>query len=86
MSNFICRYCQHMKMTGRANPNGNNYGLKGPRGECFCEHPKAIESFRRVCPKSPRMAGFIDFTPPGDDYPALKTSPQWCPLKREVAK
>lgn len=37
----------------------------------------------RVCPRSPRMAGFIDFTAPGENVPKIKTSPRWCPLRTE---
>ena len=57
--------------------------LKGPRGDCMCKHPDALETFKRVCPRSPRMAGFIDFTAPGENVPKIKTSPRWCPLRTE---
>nr|DAI03627.1 MAG TPA: hypothetical protein [Caudoviricetes sp.] len=49
----------------------------------MCEHPKAVETFERVCPHSPRMAAFIAFTKPGGELPAIKTSPRWCPLRED---
>lgn len=36
----------------------------------MCSHPAALETFKRVCPSGPRMAGFIDFTAPGESIPA----------------
>jgi len=27
------------------------------------------------------MAAFIGFTKPGEEYPNIKTSPRWCPLR-----
>ena len=80
----ICRQCEYMKLIGRARITGNSR-LEGPRGDCMCEHPKAVETFERVCPRSPRMAGFIGYTAPGGNVPQTKTSPRWCPL-REVAR
>ncbi len=75
----ICGTCPHMRMIGRARRDGNNGG--NPRGDCVCGHPDAEEAFHRVCPRSPRMAGFIGFTPMGGDKPQIKTSPRWCPLR-----
>lgn len=49
----ICKECLYMCMTGRAICNGNNNGR--PRGDCFCTHPEARESFMRVCPQSPNL-------------------------------
>lgn len=40
-----------------------------------------MASFRRVCPKSPRLEAFIGFTKPGGKTPVIKTSPRWCPLR-----
>lgn len=78
-----CNSCEHMMILGRARQNGNNRGLKGPRAKCFCEHPKANETFQRMFPRSPRMVGFIGFTPPGESCPACKTAPKWCPKRQE---
>lgn len=60
-----------------------NSRLKGPRGDCMCKHPDAVKTFNKVCPRSPRMAAFIGYTPPGETKPALKTSPTWCPMRPE---
>lgn len=76
----ICRQCEYMKLIGRARITGNSLP-EGPRGDCMCEHPKAVETFERVLPRSPRMAAFIGFTKPGEEYPNIKTSPRWCPLR-----
>lgn len=78
---LICAECVHMRMTGRAERTGNNDG--NPRGECYCKHPEAEKTFRRICPRSPRAPGFIGFTKMGGDKPQIKTAPRWCPL-REV--
>ena len=77
----VCKTCDFMKMVSRAKRTGNNNTLKGPRGDCHCYHPKAVETFNKVCPGSPRMAGFIGFTAPGENVPQIKTSPRWCPLR-----
>lgn len=78
-----CCNCGYMKLTGRARVTRNNLYLKGPRGDCFCSHPKARETFARVCPRSHRMEGFIGHTAPGGNLPTIKTSPKWCPLRPE---
>ena len=69
-----CKECEYLKEYKRP---GNL------RGECMCNHPKAVETFNKVCPRSPRMAGFISYTIAGTDVPATKTAPRWCPLKEE---
>lgn len=79
----VCRQCEHMELTGRARITGNSRP-EGPRGDSMCKHPKAVETFERVCPHSPRMAAFIGFTKPGGKLPAIKTSPRWCPLREEA--
>lgn len=76
-----CSACPHMDMIGRARRTANLRIGTVPRGYCLCGHPKAIETFERVCPNSPRMAGFIDYTAPGEFVPQIKTSPRWCPLR-----
>lgn len=78
-----CRTCYFMEMIGRTKITANSWHAKGPRGDCMCKHPDAAEIFNRVCPRSPRMAGFIGFTAPGENKPAIKTSPKWCPLRPE---
>lgn len=78
-----CRTCHFMRVTSRAKITANSWHAKGPRGDCMCKHPDALETFKRVCPRSPRMAGFIDFTAPGENVPKIKTSPRWCPLRTE---
>lgn len=82
----ICRSCNFMRVTGYAKTTGNNRRLKGPRGNCMCKHPDAVKTFNKVCPRSPRMAAFIGYTPPGEAKPALKTSPTWCPMRLENKK
>lgn len=79
----ICRECEYMKLLGRARRTANNAYIGGPRGICHCAHPKACDTFYRICPRSPRMAGFIGFASPGEYVPQLKTSPKWCPKKYE---
>lgn len=78
-----CRACYFMEMIGRAKMTANSWSAKGARGDCMCRHPDAVETFNRVCPRSPRMAGFIGFTAPGESKPTIKTSPKWCPLRPE---
>ena len=80
---ITCRKCKFMKLSGRARTTGNNLHLKGARGKCVCDHPKAEEIFYKICPRSPRMAGFIGYTAPGEREPTIKTSPKWCPLRHE---
>ena len=80
----ICSVCLHMEVTGRAKITSNNSHLGGPRGDCMCKHPDAVETFRKVCPRSPRIAGFIGYTAPGGSAPQIKTSPRWCPLRNRL--
>lgn len=82
----ICRSCNFMRVTSYAKTTGNNRHLKGSRGNCMCKHPDAVKTFNKVCPRSPRMAAFIGYTPPGETKPALKTSPRWCPMRPENKK
>ena len=79
----ICRSCNFMQVTRYAKTTGNNRHLKGSRGDCMCQHPNAVKTFNKVCPRSPRMAAFIGYTPPGEIKPVLKTSPTWCPMRLE---
>ena len=76
-----CRTCPFMELTGRAKMTANNRHTKGTRGDCMCKHPDAPETFNRVCPRSPRLPGFIGFTAPGENVPQIKTAPRWCPLR-----
>lgn len=76
-----CAGCSYM---GRPIPNrvtGNNSYKGGPRSSFMCEHPKAVETFRRVCSTFPRLEAFIGFSKPGGKIPVIKTSPRWCPLR-----
>ena len=77
----VCAECQYMKLTGWAKLTANSWGRKGPRGDCTCNHPAAEETFRKMCPRGPRMPGFIGFTAPGESVPQTKTAPRWCPLR-----
>jgi hypothetical protein len=76
-----CKGCLYRSAPYRARITGNNNGT--PRAGIVCEHPKAIETFNRVCPRSPRMAGFIGYTAMGGDVPQIKTCPKWCPRRTE---
>lgn len=76
-----CSGCEHMEMAYRARITMNQPYGQMPRGGCHCRHPKARETFMRVCPRSPRIPGFIGFTKLGGDVPDIKTSPRWCPLR-----
>lgn len=77
----VCSECHYMELTGLAKLTANSRYDKGPRDECMCRHPDALETFKMVCPRSPRMPGFIDFTAPGESVPQIKTSPRWCPRR-----
>lgn len=79
----IRRTCRYMELMRRAQMTANNLNKAGPRGGCMCKHPKAQEIFKKLFPRSPRMAGFIGFTAPGEYLPQIKTSPRWCPLRLE---
>ncbi len=57
-----CSTCPMMKVTGRAIYTRNNGYMAKPRGRCCCNHDDAEAAFKIVCPKSPRMPGFIAFT------------------------
>jgi len=72
----VCSQCEHMKMYGRHTST---------RMECMCLHKAAVETFNRVCPRSPRMAGFICYTEVGTKVLQTKTSPKWCPMREENA-
>lgn len=76
-----CKGCMYMFQGTRAKQNGNNSHRGGPRAACYCRHPRHRETFERVCPRSPRMPGFIAYTPCGKNGPDIKTSPRWCPLR-----
>lgn len=77
----VCRGCPYMRVYAYAKSNENNGGT--PRGLCECAHKDAVTTFNRVCPRSPRKAGFIGFTERGGSVPAIKNSPRWCPLRFE---
>ena len=79
----VCKLCIYMQLGRSANVTKSNMYKGGPRTGCLCTHPKARDTFERVCPRSPRMAGFIGFTAKGGYEPTLKTSPMWCPLRPE---
>lgn len=79
----VCAGCEYLKMH-RCRVTGNNRFLGGPRAECMCSHPKAFSTFQSVCPRSPRMPGFVGYTKPGGNKPIIKTSPKWCPLRGQA--
>ncbi len=74
-----CSSCPQMQLLERR----RSYAT---RAECHCLHPLALETFLRVCPDSPRMPRFIDYTAPWGTKPKIKTSPKWCPLRPENMK
>lgn len=76
-----CAGCSYMGWPVPRRITGNNRHLGRPRSSCMCRHPEAVASFRRVCPKSPRLEAFIGYTKPGGKIPTIKTSPRWCPLR-----
>jgi hypothetical protein len=80
----ICKGCLYRSRPYRARITGNNNGR--PRASFMCEHPKAFETFNRVCPCSSRMARFIGYSAMGGDAPKIKTAPKWCPLRSENKK
>lgn len=74
-----CKKCLYMSMLYQSRITRNNNGQ--PRTAYICEHPKVEEIFYKVCPRSPRMAGFIGYSVMGGNVPQIKTSPRWCPLR-----
>lgn len=59
-------------------------GINGMRNRVICEHPDQ-EYIYEYC-RSHRVAampGFIGFTKPFSNELNIKTSPRWCPLKKE---
>lgn len=78
----VCAKCEYMTMY-RCRETGNNRYIGGPRAACMCNHTEAFSTFRRVCPRSPKMEGFIGYTKPGGNRPVIKTSPKWCPRRKE---
>ena len=70
-----CKDCEYCKCIG---------GLRATRGEFFCEHPDyeyIDEYFRRK--RMAKMPRFLGFGKPYSKEVPIKTSPAWCPLKRE---
>ena len=76
-----CAGCPYVRLSGVARATGNNSHLGDPQSEFMCDHPEAVSNFNRICPRSPKMAGFIGYSEPGRFVPAIKTSPRWCPLR-----
>lgn len=82
----ICRSCNFMQVTSYAKTTGNNSRLKGPRGDCMCKHPDAVKTFDKVCPRSPRMAAFIGYTPPGEAKRRSKRRRHGAPCARKIRR
>lgn len=79
-----CANCGHINFGPCATVRGKNQGLGAhPCRPCYCGHPKAVETFYKVCPRSPRFPGFIAYTSKNDRLPQIKTSPRWCPLRHQ---
>ena len=73
--NFKCSECEHCENHGRA---GNT------RGSFYCGHPDyeyIVEFYKKH--RINRAFGFIAFGNPFENFPAIKTSPKWCPKKKE---
>lgn len=76
-----CKECEYCKMRGRANVKYSGYGIYG-RGEFWCEHPDTTKLPPRAFGRS--APSFIGFgTREKDSKPQIKTSPRWCPLRKE---
>lgn len=72
-----CKECKYVKALQTRREN--------KRYQCFCDHPdkKYIANyFKENCIQ--KMVGFISFSEPFITKPTIKTSPQWCPLKKEL--
>ena len=55
----VCSECHYMELMGRAKLTANSWHRKGPRGECVCRHPDALETFKRTAQST--YAGFYRF-------------------------
>ena len=76
MGKPICKNCEYCKNTGS--------GRNATRGSFFCEHPdKNYISEYFKTHRIYRMFAFIDFSKPYRDEPEIKTSPRWCPKKKQ---
>lgn len=54
------------------------------RSNCYCTHPNQnyiIDYFKDN--KIKKAIGFISYSEPYSNIPLLKTSPKWCPLKKD---
>ena len=78
MNTPICKNCEHCSNKGG--------GINATRSSFYCEHPdqKYIREFYEKH-KIYRAHGFIDFSKPYEKEPAIKTSPKWCPKKKQGA-
>lgn len=72
-----CKDCEYCKVSG------GSYSAN--RNDCYCEHPdyeyisKYFDEHRMV-----KMPAFLGFTKPFSKEVPVKTSPKWCPLKKEA--
>jgi hypothetical protein len=70
-----CKYCKDSRRYGNT------------RGSFHCEHPDKkyiLEYFKDY--KIHKMEGFIGFGKPFENTPSIKTSPAWCPKKKQEGK
>lgn len=71
-----CKDCKHCKMIGGGFSSNRNY--------YYCEHPdyeyisNYFDKHRMI-----KMTAFLGFSKPFSKEIPIKTSPKWCPLKKE---
>lgn len=74
-----CKDCEYCKVIG--------YGSIATRNSCFCEHPDyAYISNYFDEHRMSKMPAFLGFTKPYSKEVPVKTSPKWCPLKKEATE
>lgn len=77
-----CKECEHCKMLARAKSLYAGSGYFYGRGEFFCEHPETNKLPQNAFGR--KMKGFIGFgTPERVSILQTKTSPRWCPKRKE---
>lgn len=74
-----CKDCEFCSIKYRARNTANNYGTH-PRLGFSCTHDLAAETYEKMYPRTCQTYGFIGFSIAGENYPAIKTRPKWCPL------
>lgn len=78
-----CKDCMFCSVSYRARSNGNNRGAR-PRHGFSCVHKMAVETHKKMYPRTSRTYGFIGFSELGKNFPSIKNHPRWCPIEQEA--